>query len=55
MHMFRHTYTTKLFENNIDPKTAQRLLRHKNFNTTLTTYTHLKESSLQEKIDHIFN
>lgn len=54
-HMFRHTYTTNLYMNGIDPKTAQRLLRHKDFNTTMSIYTHLENEDLKEKIDKIFN
>lgn len=55
MHMFRHTYTTKLYYNGLTEKEAQTLLRHKNFNTTLTTYTHLKEDKLKSKVDKLFN
>lgn len=54
-HMFRHTYTTLLYKNNIDPKTAQKLLRHKDYNTTMTIYTHLKEENLKDKVNNIFN
>ncbi len=55
MHMFRHTYTSRLYENNVDVKEAQRLLRHKHFSTTMDTYTHLKEDTLQDTIDKVFN
>lgn len=55
MHMFRHTYTSKLYENDVTPKEAQRLLRHKHFSTTMDVYTHLKEDTLQDTIDKVFN
>lgn len=55
MHMFRHSYTTKLYESGVSPKEAQRLLRHKNFSTTMDVYTHLKEDTLQDTIDKVFN
>ena len=54
-HMFRHTYTTMLYKNGVDPKTAQQLLRHKDFNTTMSIYTHLDEKNLKDTIDDIFN
>lgn len=54
-HMLRHTYTTNLYMNGIDPKTAQRLLRHKDYNTTMSIYTHIENEDLKEKIDKIFN
>ena len=41
--------------NGIDPKTAQRLLRHKDYNTTMSIYTHIENEDLKEKIDKIFN
>lgn len=55
MHMFRHTYTSRLYEHDVDVKEAQRLLRHKHFSTTMDTYTHLKENKLQDTIDKVFN
>lgn len=54
-HMLRHTYTTKLYEKGIDPKTAQRLLRHKHFDTTMSIYTHLDEDKLNDIVNNIFN
>lgn len=53
-HMLRHTYTTMLFENNIDAKTAQTLLRHKDYNTTMSVYTHLEKEKLNTVVDNIF-
>lgn len=55
MHMFRHTYSTILYKKGIDPKTAQTLLRHKDFNTTMSIYTHLQENELNSIVDNIFN
>lgn len=54
-HMFRHTYTTELYNSGVDPKTAQQLLRHKDFNTTMSIYTHLEENELQKTVNNIFN
>lgn len=55
MHMFRHTYTTMLYRKGVDPKTAQALLRHKDFNTTMTVYTHIEDNELNSIINNIFN
>lgn len=54
-HMFRHTYTTKLFNSGVDVKTAQTLLRHKTFNTTMTIYTHLEENKLKSIVNSVFS
>lgn len=54
-HMFRHTYTTTLFNAGIDAKTTQNLLRHKDYNTTMTVYTHLEKEKLKGTVDKVFN
>ena len=38
-HQLRHAYAKLLYKAGVDVKTAQRLLRHKNFNTTMNIYT----------------
>ena len=53
-HMLRHTYATKLIEGNVDIKIAQELLRHANFNTTLTIYTHINEQKKMDAIRNVF-
>lgn len=53
--MLRHTYTTTLFNAGIDAKTSQKLLRHKDFNTTMTIYTHLENEKLKDTVDKVFN
>lgn len=55
MHMFRHTYTSNLYENDVAVKEAQRLLRHKHYSTTMDVYTHLNEEKLQGTVDKVFN
>lgn len=42
-HQLRHAYATMLFEANVDPKDAQRLLGHANLTTTQDIYTHIRE------------
>lgn len=53
-HMLRHTYSTRLWEHNTDPKIAQSLLRHKDFSTTMNIYTHLDRENLNDVVDNIF-
>ena len=54
-HQLRHAMATRLFENDVNPKIAQRILRHKKIETTLGIYTHLKEEIALETINDIFN
>lgn len=53
-HMLRHTYATTLVTNNVDIKTAQELMRHSNFNTTLSLYTHIEAGHKKKVVDEIF-
>lgn len=57
-HWFRHNYSTILFEGEVDPITAMRLLGHANYKTTANVYTHVKEKILQKaaiKLDSVFD
>lgn len=56
-HQLRHAYATILWESGIDVKTAQHLLGHANFATTMDIYTHWKDSavrSAKKKLDEYF-
>lgn len=56
-HWFRHNYSTILFEGEVDPLTAMRMLGHSNYKTTANVYTHVKEKILQKaaiKLDSVF-
>lgn len=56
-HWFRHNYATSLFEGEVDPVTAMRMLGHANITTTANVYTHVKEKILQKavaKLDAVF-
>ena len=58
LHMLRHTYATRLFENHVPPKIVQHLLGHKSIQTTLDTYTDVLkkyEEKYIEKLDEIEN
>lgn len=47
-HQVRHGYATALFENGIDPKTAQTLLGHAQISTTMDIYTHVCSHVISE-------
>lgn len=42
-HQLRHLYATALFENGISVKTAQHMLGHAQYNTTMDVYTELRK------------
>lgn len=48
-HQLRHAYATLLFDAGIDPKSAQLLLGHSDYKTTMDIYTHISES--RKRID----
>lgn len=52
-HQLRHAYATILWESGIDVKTAQHLLGHANFSTTMDIYTHWKESAVDTAKDRL--
>jgi integrase len=44
MHAFRHSLATVLIvDENVDPKTAQGILRHTNSSMTMDVYTHAQD------------
>lgn len=52
-HVFRHTFSTLLVENDEDVKTVQSLMRHANSNITMNIYTHAvssKKRRAQQKV-----
>ncbi|MCI9312519.1 MAG: site-specific integrase [Erysipelotrichaceae bacterium] len=54
-HMLRHTYSTNLVAHNVDIKTAQELMRHSNFNTTLSLYTHVGSEHKKQVVNDVFS
>lgn len=54
-HALRHTYITRLAENNIQPKIAQVLAGHSDYSTTMNVYTHISDQQKQKAIDIITN
>ena len=52
-HQLRHTYTTLLFEWNIDVKDSQEILGHADISTTRNIYTHIRKSRIQNTTSKI--
>ena len=50
-HSLRHTYTTRLFESNVNLKTVQTLLGHKDLITTSNIYTHVMGDVLEKSVN----
>ena len=53
-HLLRHTYTTYLVNAHVDVKVAQELLRHANFNTTMSVYAHVDDKKKQNIVNEVF-
>lgn len=49
-HQLRHAYAKLLYKAGVDPKTAQRLLRHADFNTTMNIYTEFSKEVTDKSI-----
>lgn len=54
-HTLRHTYATRLFENDVPLKTVSILLGHADINITANVYTHVLENEKIRAVDTINN
>ncbi len=54
-HSIRHQYATSLYEAGVDVKTAQDLLGHAQFSTTMDIYTHLSENMKKSEYTKLMN
>lgn len=52
-HAFRHTFATRCFESNIQPKTVQKYLGHANLSMTMDLYTHVCEEYQQQEMEKL--
>lgn len=52
-HALRHTYATRLFENNVPPKTVQALMGHSDISVTMDIYTHVMDDTKLEAIEKL--
>lgn len=51
LHRYRHTFATMMLENGVNPRVAQKLLGHKDIETTLGTYSHVLSEVFDEVAD----
>lgn len=49
-HQLRHAYAKLLYKAGVDPKTAQRLLRHADFSTTMNIYTEFANEVTEKSV-----
>ena len=54
-HQLRHTYATMLYDADVDVKTAQKLLGHKDLSVTMKIYTNLSEKKEAIGIERLNN
>lgn len=52
-HQLRHAYAKLLYEAGVDVKTAQRLLRHADFKTTMNIYTEFSDKVTAESVKRL--
>lgn len=50
MHTLRHTYATRAIESGMQPKVLQKLLGHASIKTTMDTYVHVTNDSLNKAV-----
>ncbi len=55
VHVLRHTFATRLFEEKVQPKVISKLLGHSKIEVTLNTYTHLVQENTNEAINVLNN
>lgn len=53
-HCLRHTYITNIVRSGCDIKTASKLARHSNVQTTLNIYAHTNEEAKKDAINKVF-
>ena len=49
-HTFRHTFATRAIENDMNPKTLQRILGHSSLQMTMNLYCHVSDDKLFDKM-----
>ncbi|MCI8878207.1 MAG: tyrosine-type recombinase/integrase [Oscillospiraceae bacterium] len=50
---YRHTFTTRLFENGVNIKVIQEILGHADFDTTMNIYTHITQDMKKSEFDNL--
>ena len=49
-HAIRHTFCSRCFEKNMNPKVVQALMGHQHYSTTIEIYTHITEKKFDTEI-----
>ncbi|MGN0372745.1 MAG: tyrosine-type recombinase/integrase [Enterocloster sp.] len=47
---FRHTFCSRCFEADMQPKVVQSIMGHQHYSTTIDIYTHVTDEKYQEEI-----
>lgn len=53
MHILRHTFVTRCFENGMNPKILQEIIGHSKFSITMNIYTHPSKNIKKEAMEKI--
>lgn len=49
-HAIRHTFCSRCFEKDMNPKVVQALMGHQNYSTTIEIYTHVTETKFNDEV-----
>ena len=49
-HAIRHTFCSRCFEANMQPKVVQKIMGHQHYSTTIDIYTHVTDEKYQEEV-----
>lgn len=49
-HAIRHTFCSRCFENDMNPKVVQALMGHQHYSTTIDIYTHVTNTKFEDEI-----
>lgn len=49
-HAIRHTFCSRCFQLNMNPKVVQKLMGHQNYSTTIDIYTHVMQDDIDKEV-----
>ena len=49
-HALRHTFCSRCFECNMNPKVVQKIMGHQHYSTTIDIYTHVTNEKIEDEI-----
>lgn len=49
-HALRHTFCSRCFECNMNPKVVQKIMGHQHYSTTIDIYTHVTDEKLEDEV-----